>query len=114
MGRRMIQLGKEIEKDLAQIFEEIDFQPASLVTITEVSLSSLLDQARVSVGVFPSEYGEEVLKKIELVKGQIKKDLAQKIRVKKMPEVNFYLDEGPEKAARIEKILNEIEQKEAR
>ena len=110
----MVQLGKEIKKDLAEIFEEINWRPASLVTVTEVNLSSLLDQARVSVGVFPSQYGKETLKKIETQKGQIKKELAQKIRVKKMPEVNFYLDDGPEKAARIEKILNQIDQKGAR
>ena len=109
MGRRVVQLSKEIEKDLARIFEEIDFSPAMLVTVTEVSLSSLLDQARVLVGVFPSQQGEEVLKKIEKEKGKIKKDLAQMIRVKKMPQVNFYLDNGLEKAARIEKILNQLE-----
>lgn len=110
----MVQLAKEMERELAAIFEEIDWQPATLVTITEVTLSSLLDQARVSVGVFPSQYGEETLKKIKLAKGRIKKELARKIRVKKMPEVNFYLDEGLEKAARIEKILRQIDEKEAR
>lgn len=112
MGRRIVQLSKEIGKSLGKVLREIDFSPAQLVTVTEVSLSSLLDQARVSIGVFPSKYGEETIKKIQQEKGRIKKSLPHFLKVKKMPEVNFYLDRGLEKAAKIEEILHQLEIKE--
>ena len=112
MGRRVIQLGKELEKSLAKVLEEIDCSPAQLVTVTEVSLSSLLDQARVFIGVFPSQYGEEALKKIQKEKGKIKKNLPRFLKVRKMPEINFYLDTGLEKAAKIERILHQLENEE--
>ena len=109
MGRRVAQLNKELGKNLAKILEEMDFSPAQLVTVTEVTISSLLDQARVSIGVFPSRYEKETLAKIKDSKGKIKQRLAQLLRIKKMPEVNFYLDKGLAKAARVEEILSQLE-----
>jgi ribosome-binding factor A len=111
MGRRMIQLAKEIEKNLGEILARMDFSPAQLVTVTDVSLSSLLDQARVFVSIIPDQYREETLAKIKEKRGLIKKDLAQSIRVKKMPEINFYLDTGLEKAENIERVLRKLEEK---
>jgi len=112
MGRRVIQLSKEIEKNLGKILGEIDFSPAQLITVTEVSLSSLLDQARVSLGVFPSRYGEEALIKVKKEKGRIKRELAHSLRMKKMPKVNFYLDTGLEKAENVERILRQLEEED--
>lgn len=106
----MIQLSKEIERNLGKILEKIDFSPAQLVTVTEVSLSSLLDQARVFLGVLPSQYREETLAKVKKEKGRIKRELAYSLRIKKMPEVNFYLDTGLEKAENVERILRQLEE----
>jgi len=110
MGRRVIQLSKEIEKNLGKILEEIDFSPAQLVTVTEVSLSPLLDQARVFLGVIPSQYREETLVRVKKEKGRIKRELAHFLRVRKMPEVDFYLDTGLEKAENVERILRQLEE----
>lgn len=110
MGRRVIQLSKEIEKNLGKILREIDFSPAQLITVTEVSLSPLLNQARVSLGVLPSQYREKTLAKVKKEKGRIKRELAHSLRIKKMPEVNFYLDTGLEKAENVERILRQLEE----
>lgn len=108
MNHRPERVGSLIREELAKLIaRELEFSGA-LVTLTEVEIDKKLDTAKVGVTVFPSEHGEEALKVLRGVQNELQWQLLRKINIKPMPQIHFFLDHGPENAARIEKaLLNE-------
>ncbi len=86
----------------------IDYSRA-FISVTEVKLTADLSIAKVYVSIMPSDKYDKkiVFKKIEedakLIRKYVGNSLAKKIR--KIPELRFYLDEGLDLAERIEQLL---------
>src|SRR3989344_8421292 len=93
------------------ILRELEFDGA-LVTITAVEVQKDLDYALIKFSVLPNGKKEAVLELFQKTQRRLKHLLADQIEIKPMPELRFEIDEGPEKAAAVEKVFIEIEKEE--
>lgn len=105
MRHRIERINSLIREELGKILiRELEF-PDALVTLTEVDTSGDVDKAVVGVSILPSEKSGEVLKKLNRNLRHLQYLLMKKINLKPMPQIIFEIDDGLEKAARVEKIL---------
>lgn len=100
-----------IRKELGElILRDLEF-PGAIMTILEVDVTKKLDYARVHVSVLPSAKADEVLAILNSQRRDLQNKLLRKINIRPMPEVQFEIDHGAEKAAEIEKVFIEEERK---
>ena len=111
MANRNYRLAGEIKRDLTDIFahEIRDPHIDSMVSVTDVEVSNDLSYARIYVSKLGSEKEREaMLAALEKASGYIRSLLAQRLKIRKVPELRFSLDNSLEYGAKIEKILGEL------
>ncbi|MBI2010825.1 MAG: 30S ribosome-binding factor RbfA [Candidatus Colwellbacteria bacterium] len=109
-SRRLLKIESLIQKELGEIVERnLEHPTGSLVTLTDVKVAPDLSEAKVGVSVIPKEAAAETLEKLGRSHWEAEKLLRERLKFRPVPRLEFELDEGPEKAARIEKLLLEEE-----
>jgi len=111
-GKRTDKLGRQIQRDLSEIFNSLAsklFENA-FITIMEVRVSADLGIAKVYVGVMNHPKKQELLELIQFHNPLIRKMLSDKIRnqVRKIPNLQFYIDTTLDNAEHIERLLEKI------
>ena len=110
MSIRTERVAGEIQQALANLFQA-DFADVTdgLITVTKVRMSADLGSARVYVsllgGSLPPQKTLDTLKK-EVP--HIRAAVARRVRLKFVPDLNFYLDDTQEEVAHLEDIFNLI------
>ena len=103
-------LVKEISYILAM---EVKNKDIKFVTITEVKLTTDLSFAKVYYTVLNENTKDETEKALKSASGFIRKKLADRIKIRHIPELDFIYDESIEYGSKIESIITEInEEKE--
>jgi len=113
--KRSDRLGLEIQKALADIIRGDLHDPrvSSLVSIVKVELSNDLQYCKAFVTVYGSdEEKENTFLGLEKAKGFIKRQLSDRIKVRKMPEITFVPDDSIAYSIHISEILNKIKEEE--
>ncbi len=96
-----------IREELSKlIVRELEFGGA-LVTLTDVEVNKKMEYAKVGVTVFPSSSADEVIAELKKQQGELQYKLLRILNIRPMPRIDFFIDHGPENAARIEKALLE-------
>ena len=89
------------------ISQEINDPKLGFPTVTEVDVAPDLSNAKVYVSFLGKNYkkrdGLEALRK---AKGYIKTQLSKRIKIRKIPDLTFIVDDTLDKAERIEEILS--------
>lgn len=103
-----------IQNDLASILQKIlkdAGHSGILISVTKVSVTTDLSVAKAFVSIFPSENALKIVDEINLIKNQIKHQVAllTKNQLRKMPDIHFYNDDTMDY---VEKIDNAIKGKE--
>lgn len=102
---RKERLASLIQKELGEIInKEIESAQGTLITISEVEISRDFKKTAVWVSVIPGESSEQVLETLRGARSFLQRRLGEKIRTRILPRIEFAIDRGPERAARIEKI----------
>lgn len=101
----------QVQKDLAEIFREMAqerFQGV-LITVSQVRISPDLSVARIQLSLFPVEDKHGIIDWVNDSKKSIKDALVRRFqgRLRKMPELYFYLDESIDQEAEIDRILRQ-------
>ena len=96
--KRAQRVSDNIRREIANIFSfEISDPRLKGLTITEVQLSDDLSSAKIFLSNYLnqalSEDHEGVTKALENSKSFVKKKLGQNIKLKKMPELLFFMDQ---------------------
>lgn len=110
-SKRQQKFSKLIRKDLSEIFQKdkMGIFRNSFVTIAEVKITPDLSLARIYLSMFmPNK--QEMLDKILLHKSEIRRELGNRIgkQVRIVPDLEFFIDEVEERAARIDKIISDL------
>jgi ribosome-binding factor A len=116
-GIRLKRIQDQIQRVLTDILEnQVNDPRVESVYITDVEVDRELDYANIYVSSLAGEaQSEEILEGLENASGFIRYTLSQEIKLRVMPRLRFYWDETPERADRIEALLEEIrEEREAR
>lgn len=107
MSRRQERVAHELRNRIARVIKQRVGDPRLRdVTITGVKTSSDLSFVRVFYRTLGAR--EEVVQAFAGAKPFIRRCLAEGLRLRRVPELDFRLDESLDKAARIDEILREI------
>lgn len=113
MSIRTDRVARMIQREIADLLQtEFSEATHSLTTVTGATVSPDLGVASIQVSVLGDtpEARRAAFARVEGLATQVRHALAQRIRhqVRRIPEVRFFLDEGPQRAARMDEIFARI------
>ncbi len=99
-----------MQKDLADILQNFlreSGRSGILISVSKVRVTTDLSIAKAYLSIFPVKHQKEVLDEIKENKSKIKHELAQRTKhqLRKMPDLNYYLDDSLEYIDKIEKSI---------
>ena len=110
-SKRQQKFSKLIQKDLSDIIhkDKRGIFGSSFITVSAVKMTPDLSLARVYLSMFMKDK-EAMLEKINNHKSEIRHELGNKIakQVRIVPDLEFFIDDLEEQAARIDKIISEL------
>lgn len=114
-SRRQEKFAKLIQKDLSSIFLEKKsaWFGGRFITISNVKISPDLGYAKVYLSFLNEKNKEEAMQLMELYNRDIRRELASRIRnqVRKIPELQFYLDDALDYALHMEEVFKKLNEK---
>jgi ribosome-binding factor A len=116
MGHRIEQVNKLIRRELSELIQRQLKDPrlSTFVTVTEVATSTDLRHAKVFVSHLGSEAEKQaILKVLESASGFLRKELAQNLKLRRTPELNFCWDDSIEQGDHILQLIDQVTKDEA-
>ncbi len=110
MGRRILKVNAEIQKIVGTIIKELN-NPViqnTIVCVNDVKTTEDLEISKIYISVFDKESQDEVLNQIKHSANYIRKSLAQRLDIRKVPYLEFYLDNSVEYGSKIDAVLDRI------
>jgi ribosome-binding factor A len=109
MSHRIDKIEHLIKEEISLIFlYKMDDPALSLITITNVKVSPDLKMVKIYLSVFDKEKRELVLEKVKASTGYIRSELAQRIRIRYVPELRFFIDDTIDYVEKIENLIKKI------
>lgn len=107
---RQLKVARLVQKEVADIFlrEGKNYFGSALITVTGVRISPDLSFAKIYLSLYGTKDRNALLVLIKENVPEIRKKLGQRIgkQVRIIPEINFYIDDSMDYAARINELLN--------
>src|SRR5271157_3280353 len=115
MTYRVERLNSFLRQEISDIVQRYVKDPrlGTFVSVTAVEISKDMRYAK----VFISRYGTDLekadtIKALESASGYIRHELGERMKTRRIPELNFRLDNTIEKAAKVMKIIKDISTEE--
>lgn len=113
MSIKLERLASTFVEEISKIIqEEVKDPDIKFITITSCKISSDLSYAKVYFTCLNDKRKEEILKDLNKASGFIRKELCERVEIRKMPELSFIYDDSIEYGNKIEQILEEIKKEE--
>jgi ribosome-binding factor A len=108
---RVGRVGEQIKKELSQIVQsELKDPRIGFLTVTGVELTNDLSIAKVYLSVLGTdEEKEATLKALSSGSGYIRSELGKRIRLRKVPELQFKFDASIDYGSRIDTLLHQLD-----
>jgi len=112
---RTIRLGEQIRQDLGDLLaREVHDPGIGFVTITRVRVTEDLLQARVFYTALGDQAAaQKTARGLERALPFLRRALGQRLRLRRVPELTFAVDESIGHQARVEELLEQIKREEA-
>jgi len=108
MAKRTERIQSIIAKNISEILQfEVKNKAVGLVSVIEVKVSSDFSYAKVYVAFLGADQPLRNLEALNAAKGFVRSSLAQKLDIRKVPEISFVIDDSFDKKQRLDKILKE-------
>lgn len=112
-SHRLERVSHQIKDELSLIFlHKVQDKKFGLITVTNVKVTPDLREAKIYLSVFEKDMREELLLKVNEIKGLIRSELAQRIQLRFVPELFFFIDDTLDYVEKIEKLFKEIHDNE--
>lgn len=113
-GRRQARLADQVRDETAQIIAaELKDPRIGFVTVTHVELTRDLQQAWIWVSVLGSPAEQQAtLEGLASARGYVRREIGQRLRLRRSPEISFRLDHGAEDSEHVEKLIEELHRQE--
>ena len=111
---RMKRVEGQYQLELAKILAyDLDDPRVQFVSVTAVKVSNDLREAVVHVSLLEDDHrkGREALEGLESARGYIKRLLAERLRLKRLPDPHFKLDTTQRDAFHLFRVIEEVQQK---
>jgi ribosome-binding factor A len=115
MNQRASRVGDQIQAELASLLTRQVHDPGiGFLTITSVKVSPDLQQARVYYTTIGDDKAKrESARALNRATPFLRRQVGQRLRLKRVPELTFFYDESIEKGDRVERILQELQAERA-
>lgn len=112
---RQSRVGEQIREELAELIARQVHDPGiGFLTLTHVKLTPDLQQARVYYTTIGDDKARrETAKALQRATPFLRRMIGQRVRLRRVPELQFFFDESVEKQDRIEQILLDLERERA-
>jgi ribosome-binding factor A len=109
-GSRPDRVGEQIRQELSQIIAQQVHDPGvGFITLTRVKVTPDLQLARVLYTVMGDDkQKKETVKALERAVPFLRRQIASRIRLRRVPDLQFFYDESIEHQDRIEQILLDL------
>lgn len=103
-------MNAEFKRAISEALRSIkDPRLSAMTSITEVDVTNDLKHANVSVSIYDTpEAQQETLAVLQRASGLIGREINSRIRIRRIPQFHFQLDQGMEYSAQIDEVLNKI------
>jgi ribosome-binding factor A len=113
MSKRIKRVNQLIKKTLSNILlKELDFVKEVIITVTRVNTASDLSKASVFISVIPEEQIKQVMRSLNKNIYHLQQKMNKKLVMKCVPKIIFIEETKTAEADRIEKLLDELKNKE--
>jgi len=114
-GSRASRVGDQIQAELASLLtREVHDPGIGFLTIIRVAVSPDLQQARVYYTTIGDDKAKrESARALERARPFLRRQIGQRLRLKRVPELTFFFDDSIEKGDRVERILQELRTEQA-
>ena len=107
---RQMKINTVIQHEIAYLIQDAirkSSVPNLMVSVTKVKVVPDISMAKVYVSIFPKDKVDMYIENLKTNKNQLRHDLSQKLKsqLRKVPELNFYLDESLDYIEKIDKEL---------
>ncbi len=110
-AERVASLIKEEVSDI--ISKVLEHESVGFWTVTDVRVSPDLRYAKIYISIYGDKVTQQnTIRKIESLKKTIRSRLGSRLRLRFIPEIEFYLDNTLEHVDRINALLKQIEERE--
>lgn len=109
MSHRRERVAHDLRHHVAELLEHTVRDPRlQLLTVTDVEVSRDLSVARVYYRTPASANADDVERALEKAKPFLRRLLADRTRLKRVPELAFHVDWGVDRGERVEQILSDL------
>lgn len=109
MSIKIERIASELVKQISYILAmEIKDSDIKFVTVTDCKVSNDLSFAKVYVTVFDKDKKDSAIKALNNARGFIRRELANRIDIRHIPELSFVYDESIAYGKSIEDIIEKI------
>jgi ribosome-binding factor A len=110
MNRRLQRLNGLFQEELAELTRDLrDPRLASIVSITRVDVSPDLEKAVVHVSVLGTDDEKrDSIAALSHAAPFLRRELLGRVRIRKVPALNFLLDETIEEAAHVLELMRQV------
>ena len=108
--QRSDRLNELLREVIAQELEKLDDSDLGLVSVSSVQVDNELTKAKVFLSCLDDE--NQLVEKVSEYKGKLRKAIGDQARIRRVPELEFFLYPSITSVNRIDEILAEIEAKE--
>jgi len=106
MANRAERVAGLLRRELADILRSrIEPELPSLISLTDVEVARDLAHARVWISVLEIDRAGEVMRMLGEARGEIRHELAGRVRMRSVPALKFLHDTSSESGQRIEQLL---------
>ena len=107
---RQMKINTVIQHEIAYLIQDAirkSNTPNLMVSVTKVKVVPDISIAKVYVSIFPKDKVDMYIENLKTNKNQLRHDLSQKLKsqLRKVPELNFFLDESLDYIEKIDKEL---------
>lgn len=107
---RQMKINTVIQHEIAYLIQDAirkSSTPNLMVSVTKVKVVPDISMAKVYISIFPKDKVDMYIDNLKTNKNQLRHDLSQKLKsqLRKVPELNFYLDESLDYIEKIDKEL---------
>ena len=109
--RRQQRVAEQIRHELATLIEhEIEDPRLKLISLTDATISPDLHDATIFVSSLQGEAARvEVLAGLEAARGYLRRRLAERLKLRVVPNLHFHWDKSLETGDRISRLIDQLE-----
>jgi ribosome-binding factor A len=114
-GSRTARVGDQIRGELASLLTRDVHDPGiGFLTITRVTVSPDLQQARVYYTTIGDDKARrESARALDRARPFLRRQVGQRLRLKRVPDLTFFFDDAIETGDRVERILQDLQTERA-